>query len=160
MAAGAAVIATTSSDEKAARLQALGATHVINYRTTPNWGKVARSFTPDGRGVDHVVDIGGYETIQESITATRLNGVVSVTGASGGFEAKSPDVLQVLWAGIILRGILTGGRQMFRDMVNFIEEKKLKPALDDVAFDLRDAKKAYERLEGKKHFSKVVIKMD
>ncbi|KAL1620746.1 hypothetical protein SLS56_009516 [Neofusicoccum ribis] len=160
VAAGAKVIATTSSDEKAARLQALGATHVINYRKTPDWGKVARSFTPSSRGVDHVIDIGGYATMKESITATRLNGVVSVTGASGGFETKSPDILQILWNGVILRGILVGGRHMFRDMVKFIEEKNLKPVLDDVSFDLRDAKQAYERLEGKKHFSKVVIKID
>lgn len=69
-------------------------------------------------------------------------------------------MLQVLWSGVILRGILTGGRQVFRDMVNFIEEKNLKPVLDDVPFNLRDAKKAYEKLEGRTHFSKVIIKMD
>ncbi|KAI1127109.1 hypothetical protein F5Y10DRAFT_200315 [Nemania abortiva] len=160
VAAGATVIATTSSDDKAVRLRALGAAHVINYRTTLEWGKAARQHTPSGRGVDHVVDIGGNSTLPQSIAATRIDGIVSLAGASGGFDAKPTDIFEVLWNGIIIRGVLVGGRQMLRDMMEWMEVHRLKPALDDVAFELRDVKKAYERLDGKKHFSKVVIKIN
>ena len=51
---GATVIATSSSDEKLERLKALGADHLINYRSEPKWGSAARALT-GGRGVDHVV---------------------------------------------------------------------------------------------------------
>src|SRR5271154_2202790 len=55
---GAQVIATTSSNEKAERLKALGAAAVINYVETPDWDAKARELT-DGRGVDCIVEIGG-----------------------------------------------------------------------------------------------------
>ncbi|KAI0114073.1 hypothetical protein GGR51DRAFT_578308, partial [Nemania sp. FL0031] len=115
---------------------------------TTKWGKAARQHTPGGRGVDHVVDIGGYLTLTH------------MAGDSGGFDVKPTDIFEVLWNGIILRGILIGGRQMLKDMMEWMEAHSLKPALDDVAFELRDAKQAYERLDGMKHFSKVVIKIN
>lgn len=159
VATGATVIATTSSDAKAERLRALGATHVINYRTTPNWGPIARSFTPEGRGADFVVETGGPATQRESMAATRANGVVALAGASGGFEGETPSMMEVLIAAVIIRGVLLGTRQMMREFVEFVHSKGIKPALDDVAFDLENAKDAFNRLDRKEHFSKVVIKM-
>ncbi|ETS81526.1 hypothetical protein PFICI_06528 [Pestalotiopsis fici W106-1] len=159
VAAGATVIATTSSDAKAARLRALGATHVVNYRTTPEWGHIVRSLTPEGRGADFVVEIGGPSTLAESIAAIRTNGVVALTGASGGWDDSAPNMMQVLTSVIILRGVLLGTRQMMREFVEFIHEKGIKPALDDIAFEFENVKAAYERLDRKEHFSKVVIKI-
>lgn len=86
--------------------ESLGASDVINYRTTKNWGQAARDLTPESRGMDHVIDIGGYATLSQSILATRPGGVLSVVGASGGFEGERPDVLEVLFRGISLRGIV------------------------------------------------------
>src|SRR4051794_41553006 len=81
---GAAVIATSSSDEKLDRVRALGADHTINYKAEPNWGEVVRQLT-DGRGVDHVVEVGGPGTLPQSITAVRNGGGISlIWGASGG----------------------------------------------------------------------------
>ena len=59
---GASVIATSSSDEKLERLKSLGADHLINYKSEPNWGAAVRKLT-GGRGVDHVVEIGGAGTM-------------------------------------------------------------------------------------------------
>ncbi|TFB00523.1 hypothetical protein CCMA1212_007847 [Trichoderma ghanense] len=160
VAAGATVIATTSTDAKATRLRTLGAKHVINYRSTTNWGQVARSFTPKGRGVDFVVDTGGYATLDESMSATKVNGVVCVTGASGGFGVEKPDVFQVLFRAVVLRGICVGTRGMLQDMVRFVERHDLKPAIDDVTFGLKEVKEAFKRLEDKKHFAKIIIMMD
>lgn len=70
--AGAIVIATTSSDEKAKELKTLGAQHVINYKTTPNWGEVAKDLTPSRAGVDHVVEVGGSGTLAETIAQSGL----------------------------------------------------------------------------------------
>ncbi|KAK0370482.1 zinc-type alcohol dehydrogenase-like protein [Colletotrichum limetticola] len=158
-AAGATVVATTSSEEKAARLKALGASHVINYRSNGNWGEAARALAPNGRGMDHVIDIGGYPTLKQSILATRPDGVVSVIGASGGFDGERSDILEVLFRGISIRGIIVGNRHMFQEMVRFIEDRDIRPAVDDVKFSLKDVKLAIERLQKMEHFSKVIIEV-
>ncbi|KAF0322942.1 metal dependent phosphohydrolase [Colletotrichum asianum] len=102
IAAGTTVVATTSNQEKSSRLEDIGASRVINYRTTKNWGQAARDLTSDlppggaspseSYGMDHVIDIGGYATLSQSILATRPGGVLSVVGASGGFEDKRFEV--------------------------------------------------------------------
>lgn len=66
-AAGATVIATTSSDEKAKRLEKLGADFVINYKKDPNWGETARNLSPGKHGVDHVIEVGGPGTMEQSL---------------------------------------------------------------------------------------------
>ena len=63
--AGARVIVTSSSDEKLERAKAMGADATINYRQTPDWATAARELT-GGRGVDHVVEVGGADTFQQS----------------------------------------------------------------------------------------------
>src|SRR5688572_24926532 len=65
---GATVIATSSSDEKLERVRAMGADVTINYRQHEDWGTRARDWT-GGRGVDHVVEIGGPGTLAQSIAA-------------------------------------------------------------------------------------------
>jgi NADPH:quinone reductase-like Zn-dependent oxidoreductase len=77
--AGATVIATSSSDDKLDRLKAMGADHLINYRKTANWGEVARDIT-GGRGVDHVVEVGGPATLNQSMLAARVGAHISVIG--------------------------------------------------------------------------------
>ncbi|KAK7938082.1 uncharacterized protein PG986_014950 [Apiospora aurea] len=159
-AAGATVVATTSSDAKAERLRSLGAQHVLNYRTQADWGVQAKALTPGGRGVDHVVDIGGASTLPQSLEAIRRDGVITVVGMIGDSTTNEipPDAMSALYRICVYRGVLLGTRNMFKDMVQFFQDKKIEPAVDDVTFQLEDAIKAYERLEKQQHFSKVVIK--
>ncbi|KAI9163902.1 Zinc-type alcohol dehydrogenase-like protein [Paramyrothecium foliicola] len=158
LAAGATVIATTSSPAKAAKLQSLGAHHVINYRDNPRWGSEAKGRTPSGRGVDVVVDVGGNATLGESLEAVRIDGLVVAAGLLGSAEDK-PELLSVLQKICLVRGVLLGTRRMMRDMIAFVEGNGIKLALDDEVFALAEAKGAYKRLEEQKHFSKVVIKI-
>jgi len=72
-AAGARVIATSSSEEKLEKLERLGADAVINYKAAPDWGRKAKELT-DGRGVDHVIEVGGPGTLARSIAACRTGG--------------------------------------------------------------------------------------
>ncbi|KAL4957568.1 hypothetical protein BDW69DRAFT_200636 [Aspergillus filifer] len=161
VAAGATVVATTSSDEKASRLKSLGAAHVVNYRTSPKtWGEEARALTPGGRGFDFVIDIGGNETFPQALAAIRVDGVFSVTGGVGDSAAEPVPLFAAMMHTCIVRGILAGSRTQFRELVRFIDEKNLVPAVDDVVFELADAKNAYRRLKEKKHFAKVVIRID
>ncbi|KAI1743596.1 NAD(P)-binding protein [Xylaria scruposa] len=163
VAAGASVIATTSSDGKAERLRALGASHVINYSKTPDWGEQAKALTPGGRGVDHVVEVVGPSTLPESLKAIRRDGLLTLAGIVGGptGEGHIPvDIMDALFQLWVVRGVLLGTRDMLRDMVQYVEEKKIQIAVDDVEFKLEDAKSAYKRLKSQKHFSKVIITME
>ncbi|KAI0022044.1 putative alcohol dehydrogenase [Xylariomycetidae sp. FL0641] len=161
VAAGATVVATTSSDAKAERLQALGAAHVLNYKTQSDWGVRARELTPNGRGFDLVIDVGGTQTLPQSLQATCRDGMTTVVGILGASKEEKPvDMMGSLWHLCAIRGILLGSRNMFRDFANFVEEKKVAFAVDDIEFTLEDAKKAYERVMKQQHFAKVVIKVD
>ncbi|KAK4499332.1 hypothetical protein PRZ48_009845 [Zasmidium cellare] len=155
---GANVVATTSTDEKAKRLESLGAEHVINYRSTPKWGAEARKLTPGGRGFDLIVDVGGDSTLNESLAAVRVNGIVAATGILGS-DSQPVSMLSALWHVCTVRGIVLGTRNQFKNMVKFVEEKNLQPVVDDVVFTMEQTKDAYDRLAAQKHFSKVVIKI-
>lgn len=161
VAAGATVVATTSSEEKSIRLKTLGASHVINYRTSPDiWGQEAKKLTPDGRGLDFVVDVGGNETLPQALAAVRVDGIVLVVGGVGKDDADVVPMISALIHTCIVRGILASSRSQFRELVQFIEEKRIIPAVDEVVFELKDAKDAYRRLKEQKHFSKVLIEVN
>ena len=86
---GAIVVATTSSEEKAERLKNLGAREVVNYRSTPEWGTAVRELTPEKRGFDILVDVGGDVTLHQALKAVRKDGLIVVSGILGGFS-RSP----------------------------------------------------------------------
>jgi NADPH:quinone reductase-like Zn-dependent oxidoreductase len=159
-ASGATVVATTSTEEKATRLKKIGASHIVNYRTSPEiWGQEARKLTPDGRGFDIVIDIGGNETLKQSLASVRVDGLVLVVGGIGA-DAEPVQLFSVLLHTCMVRGILGGSRNHLKQVVKFIDEKSIVPAVDDVVFELAEAKEAYHRLQDKKHFSKVLIRVD
>lgn len=156
---GATVVATTSSEEKASRLKELGASHTINYQTTVDWGQEARKMTPNGRGFDFVVDVAGNESLPQSLAAVRVDGIALVLGGVGG-DADPVPLFSALVHTCIVRGILGGSRRQFQQAARFIDEKGIKPAVDDVVFELAEAKDAYRRMKEKKHFSKILIHID
>jgi len=69
-AAGYRTIITSSSDEKLERARALGADHVVNYKTAPDWSKAVRDAT-GGRGADFIMEVGGAATLDESLKSVR-----------------------------------------------------------------------------------------
>jgi NADPH:quinone reductase-like Zn-dependent oxidoreductase len=161
VAAGANVIATTSSETKAGQLRSLGALQVINYKTDDKWGETAKSFTPHCQGFDQVVDVGGNTTLSQSLKAVRIDGVITAGGLVGGAGDESrPSLLDTLYNICIVRGILLGTREQFHEMNRFIETNNIQPAIDGEKFELKDTKEAYQRLASQKHFSKVVIKIN
>ncbi|OKL58152.1 hypothetical protein UA08_06385 [Talaromyces atroroseus] len=160
VAAGATVVATTSTEDRAARLKKLGAVHTVNYNSNPDdWGQEAKRLTPDGRGFDSVVDIGGDQTLPQSLVAVRTDGLVSVIGQVAD-KGQPVPLFSVLLHTCMVRGILGGSRSQFRELVRFVDEKNISPAADDVIFELAEVKDAYRRLQEKKHFSKVLIRID
>ncbi|KZT21274.1 NAD-P-binding protein [Neolentinus lepideus HHB14362 ss-1] len=156
-ASDATVIATSSSDEKLKIAKELGADYLINYKQVPEWEKEVLKIT-DGRGVDHVVEVGGGGTLMKSLTAVRYAGWVHVIGfvAGAGDVSNVPRVAASKAA--VIRGILIGSRDQFKSMNRLITAQKLKPIVDKV-FTFEQAKEAYAYLESQKHVGKVVIKV-
>lgn len=151
---GATVIATSSSDEKLERLKALGADHLINYKAEPNWGAAARKLT-DGRGVDHVIEVGGSGTMPESITAARVGGHISVIGVLAGVAGPIPTVL-IMAKNLRVIGLTVGSRRHQLDMIRAIEANAIKPVID-THFPLERLADAFRHQESNKHFGKICV---
>jgi len=152
--AGARVLITSSSDEKLARAKALGADGCINYRTHPEWDREVLRLT-DGRGVDHVLDVGGSGTLARSIAAVAVGGQVAMIGVLTGVGAAgSPYGL--LGKQASLNGVYVGSRGQFERMNAAIATQRMEPIVDrEFGFD--EAAAAYRHLESGTHFGKVVI---
>lgn len=154
-ASGATVIATSSSDDKLARAKSLGATHGINYKTTPAWEEEALALT-NKAGVDHILDVVGGANLTRSIKAIRPEGQISIIGGIEGFDATVPlfGIIQKL---AILRGISVGPLRALERMLAKFDEWKLRPVIDSV-HNFNDAPKAFGRLE-EGAFGKIVIRV-
>lgn len=154
IAMGATVIATSSSDEKLMRVRAMGASHTINYKTTPEWGAAVLEIT-GGRGVDHVVEVGGAGTLTQSITACRIGGHISLIGVLAGRAGPVPTST-LMSKQIRLEGIVAASREHQMDMVRAINSTGLKPVIDS-SFALQDLASAFRYEESGKHFGKISI---
>ncbi len=152
-AAGAMVIATSSSDDKIARVKALGAVEAVNYRAVTGWGiEVARlSGKP---GVEHVVEVGGVGTLAQSFQAVGFGGEVALIGVLTREGDTSPQSL--MFKGASLRGIFVGSRGMAEQLNAFIDAHGIKPVIDRT-FGFDDARAAYEYQASSGLFGKVVI---
>lgn len=152
--AGGRVILTSSSDEKLQRAREMGAQETINYRSEPEWGKKAHELTAE-RGVDHVVEVGGAGTLEQSLKAVRFGGTVSVIGVLSG--ASSPlNILPILMKNVRLQGILVGHREGFEAMNRAITSSRLQPVVDRV-FPFEEAPEAFRFLASAGHFGKICL---
>lgn len=151
---GAQVIATSSSDEKLARAKKLGADHLINYRSEPDWGKKALELT-NGRGADVVVEVGGEKTISQSLTAARVGGAIVVIGVLSGYSETIP--IPVLFSkNLRMIGISVGSRAQFEAMTAAIAKWKLKPVVDKV-YPFAEVPSALQHMQEAAHFGKICI---
>jgi NADPH:quinone reductase-like Zn-dependent oxidoreductase len=151
---GAQVIVTSSSEQKLARAKELGATHGVNYKTTPEWDKAV--VEASGGGVDHVVEVGGPGTLAQSLRAIRIGGKITLIGVLSGAAEINPMLIFARRAN--LQGISVGSMQMFEAMNRAISVSGLKPIIDKV-FSFDDAPAAYRHLQSAQHFGKIVIRI-
>lgn len=158
-AAGARVIATTSSAKKAELLKKYGADHVINYKETPNWGEEAAKLTPGQAGVQHVVEVGGPATLAQSLKAIAIDGVISIIGFIAGQTKEQPTFLECLTNMCTVRGILVGSRLQMEDMCAAIEANDIHPIVDEKVFEFKELPEAYQYMWDQKHFGKLTIKV-
>ncbi|WP_416907857.1 MAG: zinc-dependent alcohol dehydrogenase family protein [Polymorphobacter sp.] len=155
-ACGATVIATSSSDAKLAKMTALGADHVINYKATPDWAKAVLALT-GGRGVDHIVEIGGAGTLPQSITAVAVGGHISLIGVLAGFSGEVPTMM-LMAKQVRLIGITVGTRRQQQDMIRAIEANGIKPVIDRT-FAMAELGEAFKYQASAAHFGKICVSL-
>jgi len=150
---GASVIATSSSDEKLERLKALGADHVVNYRTTEAWGR--KVFELSDGGVDHVVEVGGPGTLGQSMEATRVHGHIALIGVLTGFQGQVNTGL-LMTRQIRLQGVIVGSRRDQLDLIRAVEANGIKPVIDR-NYPLEALADAFRHQESGRHFGKICV---
>ena len=153
---GATVIITSSSDEKLKRARALGADHTINYTATPEWGTAVKEWT-GGRGVDHVIEVGGAGTLPQSIAAVAIGGHISLIGVLAGIAGEVPTAI-LFRKQARLHGLIVGSRRHQNDMVRGLQATGIKPVVDKV-FALRELAQAFEFEKAGKHFGKIGVEI-
>jgi NADPH:quinone reductase-like Zn-dependent oxidoreductase len=159
---GARVVATSSSDQKLARVRELGANDTINYRTTPNCEAAVLDAT-HGDGVDHIVDVVG--DLERAVSCLRVGGLISLIGylgqlATGSAAAPKYEyraaMFPVLLRNVRMQGITTAPRESYERMLRAIEEAKMRPVIDS-EFEFDAVPAALARLGGGNVFGKVCV---
>ena len=151
--AGATVIVTSSSDEKLELIKGLGAAHVVNYKSNPEWGPfVGRELG----GVDKVVEVGGAGTAEQSMAALRTQGEVALIGVLQPEGGPNPRGL-MMTAGT-MRGIFVGSAAMARRLNAAINANGIQPLIG-ARFGFEQAKEAYAHAWGPDSFAKTVIEL-
>ncbi|RPD77238.1 NAD(P)-binding protein [Lentinus tigrinus ALCF2SS1-7] len=163
VASGALVIVISSSDKKLEVAKKLGAHHVLNYKTVPEWDAEVLKLTK-GRGVDHVIEVGGPHTLLKSVNCVRYGGTIHIIGFIAGQYSQEAQVdlsrlpLLILGKAVQMRSNLIGSRTKFEEMNRLISAVKLRPVIDKV-FDFENLREAYEYQAQQQHVGKIVIKV-
>ena len=153
-ATGARVIATSSSDDKASRATALGASDVVNYNRTPEWDQEVRRLT-SGRGVDCVVEIGGAGSLARSMRSLARGGKIGLIGFLAGREGDT-NPTPLMMVGGSLHGIFVGDREMFEEMNRAISVNRIQPVIDR-EFPFDEVPAAYRCQASRTFIGKIVI---
>jgi len=154
-AAGARVIVTSQSAEKREHAKQLGADYTIDYKATPDWGKVAHAYTEGG--VDLVVEVGGPGTFDQSVAALRHAGTMSILGVLTGTRGEI-NTYDIFHKALRVHGVYVGSVRMFEGLTRALTTHKLTPVVDRV-FPFAETRQAYEYLASGQHFGKVVVKV-
>jgi len=155
-AAGARPIITSSSDEKLARAVELGAFGTVNYRTNADWEVEVRELT-GGHGVDHVLEVGGRDTIPKALEALAYDAHVALIGGLSGFASDVP-LVSLMGTGSSATGIYVGSRADFEALNAFLREHRIYPVVDRV-FSFEEAPAAFDFMENGSFFGKIVIRL-
>lgn len=151
---GATVAITSSSDEKLQRAKDMGADFTLNYRSRPDWGAAIRGWT-GGRGVDHVVEVGGPGTLAQSIEAVRVGGHISLIGVLTGGAGEVPTAA-LMARQARLQGLIVGSRREQQDMIRALDASGIRPVIDR-RFRLEDLADAFRYEMSGGHFGKIGI---
>jgi NADPH:quinone reductase-like Zn-dependent oxidoreductase len=152
---GATVILTSSSDDKLEVGSDLGATHLINYRTTPQWDTEVKRLTT-GRGADLIVDLGGPATLAQSVHSARVGGTVAVIGLLSGFDMVPISVAEVMLNNLRVIGITVGSVREHAELCELMSKAGIKPHISHV-FDWEKLEEALGVMRAGEHVGKIAL---
>jgi NADPH:quinone reductase-like Zn-dependent oxidoreductase len=155
--AGARVIITSSRKDKLAKATELGANDAINYAENEDWDKAVREIT-GGRGVDHVIEVGGAGTLAKSLKAVRTAGTISLIGVLTHGAQTEVNPAPVLMRHLRVQGIYVGSRQMFEHMLRALTLHRVKPVVDRV-FDFVELRDAMAYMQSAAHVGKICLRV-
>jgi len=157
---GAHVIACASSDEKLARLKAMGADEVIDYTKT-DWSKwaVEKYGKPQRRsyegGVDVVINFTGGDTWHPSLRCLKRGGKLLVCGATAGYDPK--EDLRYVWSfELKIIGSNSFYDEDLKGLMELIQQGKMKPVIDKV-LPLEQAREGLRLIQDREVIGKVVV---
>lgn len=153
-AAGARPIVTSSSNEKLAKARELGAVGTVNYRENAEWQDAVRELT-GGVGVDHVLEIGGQDTLSRALQALAHDGHIALIGGVTG-EAPPLAMRDLVLRGATATGIYVGSRADFENMLAFMTEHQIHPLIDRT-FTFEQAQEAFDFMGNGSYMGKIVI---
>jgi NADPH:quinone reductase-like Zn-dependent oxidoreductase len=128
----------------------------VNYREQPQWAGAVKELT-GGRGVDLVVEVGGAETLPQSVRALRVGGQVSLIGNLTGGSLEL-SIIPIFMRHLRIQGILVGHREGFEAMARAVAAHEMRPVVDRV-FELVDSRQAFEHLARGGHFGKICVRL-
>lgn len=155
--AGARAILLSGDNAKAERARAMGADATINYREQPEWAQAVLDET-GGEGADLIIELGGQDTLPQSLNCVAVGGRISIIGVLSGLVAPIP-VPPILFRHIHMTGITVGHRSDLAALCAAINQTGLKPVIDG-RFTFADAPGIYEALPRGAHFGKLVVEME
>jgi len=153
--AGARIAVTSGSTAKLERALALGADAAINYTEDPDWGSAVRKLC--GAGADHVVELGGAGTLEQSLKAVAPGGTISMIGALAGISGEV-NLTPVLNKAVRIQGVWVGSHEHFERLNRALASARIHPCIDRV-FPFEESAHAFEHLASGSHFGKVVIRL-
>jgi NADPH:quinone reductase-like Zn-dependent oxidoreductase len=151
---GATAVVTSSSGEKLERARQLGADHVVNYREVEDWGRAVADWT-GGRGVDHVLELGGAGTLANSIAAVRVGGHIALIGTVTGVAGDVPTAA-LMAKQARLQGLIVGSRRQQQEFVRAIDATGIRPVIDR-RFALAELPEAFRLQQSSAHFGKIGV---
>ena len=148
---GAKIIATSSSDDKLETMRELGADVLINYRKHPNWGEQVAELG----GADVVVEVGGAQTLAQSLLAVKPAGVIALIGILSGMDSPLPIAL-MLAKQIAVKAVLTGSREQQQAFIADLERYQIQPIISKT-FAIPDLQAAFAYQASQQHLGKIVL---
>jgi NADPH:quinone reductase-like Zn-dependent oxidoreductase len=156
-AVGARVVLISRSAEKLERARGLGVQSTVDSTHTPEWGKAVRALT-NGEGAEHVLEVGGGKTFEQSLRAVRMGGTLSVIGVLSG-ALTQVDLRPLLMQDVRVQGVFVGSRETFSNLLTLVRDRALRPDIDRV-FSWADTRAAFEYAASGQQFGKVVLTLD
>jgi zinc-binding alcohol dehydrogenase/oxidoreductase len=153
IAAGCNTYVTSGDDAKIQQAIKMGAKGGINYKTE-NWDKELKKMSG---GFEAIVDSSGGETFAKLADIAKPAGRIAMYGATlGAFNSGIPA--KIFWKQLDILGSTMGNDDEFTEMVNFVNQHKIVPIVDEV-FPLEQAQKALEKMGKGSQFGKIILKV-